>query len=96
MDNNQQPVTPTQPVSTPSPIRAENKKGGIVMWVVVVLVAVLVIGGVVFWYLNNQSKVPVEGTPGQQTEDLTTELDSLVEEDLEADFTSLDQDLQNL
>lgn len=95
MEEGDQKVQP-EPNMNATPVTEQKAKGNSSVWIVVVIiVAVAVIAGVAYWYRQNQTAS--QTTSGaQQTEQFNTELNSLDTNDLEADFSGVDTDLQTL
>lgn len=89
-NNQQQP-----PVVNSIPVTPPAKKGGTLTWVIIIVVVVAV-AGVAYWYLTSQGKLG--GTPSTTTEveSLNSELNALNQDDVDSDFTAIDQDLKNL
>lgn len=110
MDNNNPPATagPVPVSPQPTPLQAEDNKGSnkIILWFVIGLVIVVVAVGGIYLFLSRQQAA----TPRTQAQTVKTQTPAStpqksLEADLEAidvesgadkEFTSIDQDLQQL
>lgn len=95
--------TQSTPQSQPDPVVTQIPPAGgednkMMLWAVVGLVLVILVVGGVYFYLNSQQKpspTPSSDTP-QTQENLENDLNAIKVEDMEKDFSSVDQDLQSL
>lgn len=94
-----QPAVPQ--VSVTEPPSGDSKK--MILWLVIGLVIVIVVVGGIYFFLNQQAKNSAEQVAEQPivettdtTDALEKDLSTLNIEDTESDFTSIDQDLQQL
>lgn len=87
------PVMPNPtPVVQPAP-PTSNKK----MWLIGGGVLAIIVLLLIIWMMAGQKKVTPTPAPRERVEDtLEKELNSVSVEDIEADFQSVDQDLQDL
>lgn len=87
-----------QPV-TPAPEGKNNKT--ILLSLIGLVVIILVVGGI-YLYFSNQQKVPQSKIPAEPpkaadaTQSLENDLDSVSVDDLDKEFSTVDQDLQSL
>lgn len=111
MDNNnptaQNPAVAPTPVSSqpaPVPTTPPVKEGDskMALWLVGGLIAVIVVVGLIYWYLGSRSTKEVSKplatpTPVTQKEtSLEEDLDAVQVGDLEAEFSQVDKDLESL
>lgn len=107
MDNNQTnqptqqpaPATPPvgQPVSGGQPASGNNNK--MILWLVGGLAVIILVFGLIYFYLSSQKKPQIKPTPTpspQAQENLESELNSVDVNNLDTEFTTVDQDLENL
>lgn len=104
MDSNN-PQTSPQPVTTPPPPPVQPVEEGskkMTVWLIggVVLI-LLIVGGIYLYMSRQQASTPQAPTQPQATaapqDNLESDLDSVnVESSVDSEFTSVDQDLQNL
>lgn len=100
---------PTNPVQTPpnptptTPIPPLVEKGSnnkMVLWLVLGIILLGILAGGGYWFLNQQQDLSSAkenyNQPVTQKEDLEAELDSIDVKGAEAEFTSVDKDLQSL
>jgi flagellar basal body-associated protein FliL len=104
MEQNNIPVTPpqgpTQPTGTftqqPAPTPENSSK--FVIWIITGLVIIILVVGGIYLYLSNKQAVTTPSTTPAPVvqENLEDELNAVEIGDPDADFTAIDQDLQNL
>lgn len=105
MDNNnipvsQNPIVPPAPLPAVPPVKEEGNK--MIVWLVGGLIAVIVVVGLIYWYLGSRSNKEVSKplatpTPVTQKEtSLEQDLDTVQVGDLDAEFSQLDKDLESL
>lgn len=95
-----QPVQPAQPAA-PQPVEEGSKKMGV--WLIGGVVLILLIVGGIYLYMSRQqakqslqTETPPAATTAPQ-DNLENDLESVnVESPVDSEFTSVDQDLQNL
>lgn len=104
-DKVQNPVSPvpTQAVPNvvqpPAPVKGPSDNNKMMMWFIGGLVLVILIVGGIYLYLNNQQQKTPTLSPSPKAaaeENLEKDLDAVNVEDIEGEFKTLDQDLQNL
>lgn len=96
-----QPPVPQVPVTEPT---GDSKK--MILWLVIGLMVVVALVGGIYFFLSSQQagnteqpvaeKKVVQTTPPDTMDALERDLSALNIEDTENDFTSIDQDLQQL
>lgn len=95
--NGGQPATNiVQPAAT-QPASGNNNK--MILWLVGGLAVVILVFGGIYFYLNSQKKPQIKPTPTpspQVQENLESELNSVEVDNLDAEFSTVDQDLENL
>lgn len=96
----QAPAAPQTPIAPEPPSGDSNK---MVLWLVIGLVIVVVLVGGIYFFLSKQQASTTETTTVQTTltspdtmDALEKDLNALNIEDAESDFTSIDQDLEQL
>lgn len=107
MDNNN-PVSTPPPTAPPpqKPVAAPPEGGGenkqLIFWLIGgLMVIVLVVGGI-YWYLSkqnaesNQQAETSAPAVTQNKEDLESDINDIKVDDVDADFTQVDKDIQNL
>ncbi|MBI2597502.1 hypothetical protein HYW41_05070 [Candidatus Daviesbacteria bacterium] len=95
MENNNPIVQPK--------VEANNNKSTIILLLVGIVVIFAAVGGI-YWYLgkqqssSNQQSQPIAGdqSAAENVDNLNQQLDAVDIPQPDADFTSIDQDLQNL
>lgn len=108
MDNNNQPKTPT-PVTAVTPVEAATQtpnsqntnNSKVVLWLIVGLMVIILAVSGIYWYLSkqqaaNQSTPKSTSQPTASLDSLVSELDLIDVQAQDADFTSVDEDLQRL
>lgn len=107
MDNNNpvsqpQPDAPLPQTPLASSPQVEGDSKQMIFWLVGGLVVIILVVGGIYWYLNNKSASTTSrietSSPAvaKKQENLDQELDSVTVSDVNADFTEVDKDLQNL
>lgn len=112
MDNNntavsQNPIVPPAPApSQPAPVPAvppaKEEGNKMALWLIGGLVIIIAIVGLIYWYLGSRSTKEVSkplATPAPVTQKETSleqDLDTVQIEDLEAEFSQVDKDLESL
>lgn len=93
-------VIPTPSTSSPTKDDSSNK---MILWLIGGVMFIFLVVGGIYWYLSSQQQVteptfqPTITIKPQDTVDtLDKDLNELKEDNLDSDFSSLDQDLQNL
>ena len=93
------------PAAQPNPVVAQMPQGNggdqkkLVLWFISGLVLIILIVGGVYWYLTSkQVQVPQSqiSAPPKIQENLEAELDALDVMEVDAQFTTVDKDLQGL
>lgn len=85
-----------QPAAT-QPASGNNNK--MILWLVGGLAVVILVFGGIYFYLNSQKKPQIKPTPTptpKVQENLESELNSVEVNNLDTEFTTVDQDLENL
>lgn len=103
------PVTNTPPPQpavpqTPTPAAPAGDSNKLIIWLVVGLVVIIVLVGGIYLFLSKQQAAsqtltpsPLTSQPPAPQENLENELNNIdVNAGADSDFTSIDQDLQNL
>lgn len=107
MENNnptQQPPAPQTPIA-PEPSSGDSNK--MVIWLIVGLVIIIVIVGGIYFFLSSRQAATNTGTtqqpvvqvtpqPPDTVDALEKDLNTLNVESADSEFTSIDQDLQQL
>ncbi len=108
MDNNNPSVPSQAPIPNVSPIQKpvfkenpvpEQSSKKLVLWLVIGLVIIIVLVGGIYMYLSRQQAVSnkIIPTPSPIVQgNLENDLNAIEVASPEADFTSLDQDIQQL
>ncbi|MBI4039067.1 hypothetical protein HY384_03870 [Candidatus Daviesbacteria bacterium] len=96
------PQNPIMPV-TPTEGDSSNK---MVLWLIGGVILIFLVVGVIYWYLSKQreanqptfqpASVTIKPQPKDTVDALDRDLSALEDSNLDSDFSSLDQDLQNL
>lgn len=89
-----QPATNTVQQTAP-----EGNNNKMILWLVGGLAVVILVFGGIYFYLNSQKKTQPQPTPTpspQVQENLEKELNAIEVNDLDAEFSTVDQDLENL
>lgn len=104
MDNdkslNTEKNTPAAPQPAPTvmqaPQQAPTPVKGKTMWLIVLLVVIILLIGATYLYQSNQQKVSQPSPTTTSEVSLESELNSINVEDIEGEFSAVDQDLQSL
>ena len=89
-------VPPPAPTVMQAPPQPTTPGKGKTMWLIGLLVVIILFIGATYFYQSSQQKV-TQPTPEASTEvSLESELNSISVEDIEGEFSAVDQDLQNL
>lgn len=85
-----------EPAAT-QPASGNNNK--MILWLVGGLAVIILVFGLIYFYLNSQKKPQIKPTPTpspQVQENLESELNSVEVNNLDTEFSTVDQDLENL
>ena len=99
MENN--PVLNTQAAPSPSVMQVQSPPPaapgkGKTWWLIGLLVVIILLIGATYFYQSSQQKVQPKASPTTTEVSLESELNSINVEDIEGEFSAVDQDLQNL
>lgn len=94
-----QPASGGQPPTNIVQPASEGNNNKMILWLVGGLAVIILVFGGIYFYLNSQKKpqpTPAPTSTPKAQENLESELNSVEVDNLDAEFTSVDQDLQNL
>lgn len=91
--NQQQPAPVVMQASSPAPTPAKGKT----IWLIGLLIVIILLIGATYLYQSGQQKTPPASPAASPVEvSLESELNSIRVEDIEREFSAVDQDLQSL
>lgn len=104
LQNQINPVQASQPTPNvvqppPPPAKESGDSNKTMVWFVGGLVLVILVVGVIYLFLSSQQKSQTAPTPSPKAaveENLEQDLNAVNIEDIEDEFTTVDQDLQSL
>lgn len=102
MDNNiPTPILSTPPVPPPTQQPSEAESSKMLFWLIGGLIVIIILVGGIYWFLSNQQKSPATSQKPAPTARPVEEVDERDVErievgEIDAEFTPVDQDLQNL
>lgn len=110
MEANPNPITqPNQAPPQAAPVqpapnivqqpRPEGDRNKLMLWLIGGLIAIIVVVGGIYFYLSSQQKAKQTPSPvpsARVQENLEKELDSLTVEDIDAEFQTVDKDIESL